>query len=712
MASGRSLLYSALTLTVLLTTGSSFNLEPQPKSETWIRSGEQLVLSCRTVDCPSPHFNWRVTTDYTLGGTVSNNDSVSTLTLSPVTIQHTHRYICTATCGVEKKERSFMVNVYSFPDAIMLETVGALEVGKKGTLRCTIPDVYPLHLLEVEWLEGTTPLHKEDFLKFTQTETTVTTNYELTPELGDSGREFTCRARLVLDKIPAETADRQKRLMLQLHYAPRMTNISVAPSHTVREGQDIRLTCTTDSSPAARIVWSKLIAEGWSVTAEGEQTLHLPAAQVRDTGIYRCEASNELGKETSEVEIHIQGAPRDTSLSVTPSTVKEGDHVTVTCTTHANPSAQLVLRKKSESGQMVLVSENGTLTIDAAQSGDAGQYECEAINDLGTDTTRVELTVLEAPRDTSLSVTPSTVKEGDRVTVTCTTHANPSAQLVLRKKSESGQMVLVSENGILTIDAAQSGDAGQYECEAINDLGTDTTRMELTVLGAPKDTSLSVTPSTVKEGDRVTVTCTTHANPSARLVLRKKSESGQMVLDLENGTLTIDAAEVKDAGQYECEAINELGRQIRSTELIVQVLTVWAHPSKWVNEGENVTIGCSVHSSSTTHFIWKKLENNSEAILCSNNNTFTILEITQSDAGFYEVEVINELGNQRGFVEIKVNEIKLDIIPADENPTGIVEIACVGAALGSAGLLLSTLYYIYRRSNCKGSYHMPIEQTV
>ncbi|XP_067846685.1 vascular cell adhesion protein 1-like isoform X2 [Heptranchias perlo] len=624
MASGRSLLYSALTLTVLLTTGSSFNLEPQPKSETWIRSGEQLVLSCRTVDCPSPHFNWRVTTDYTLGGTVSNNDSVSTLTLSPVTIQHTHRYICTATCGVEKKERSFMVNVYSFPDAIMLETVGALEVGKKGTLRCTIPDVYPLHLLEVEWLEGTTPLHKEDFLKFTQTETTVTTNYELTPELGDSGREFTCRARLVLDKIPAETADRQKRLMLQLHYAPRMTNISVAPSHTVREGQDIRLTCTTDSSPAARIVWSKLIAEGWSVTAEGEQTLHLPAAQVRDTGIYRCEASNELGKETSEVEIHIQ----------------------------------------------------------------------------------------EAPRDTSLSVTPSTVKEGDRVTVTCTTHANPSAQLVLRKKSESGQMVLVSENGILTIDAAQSGDAGQYECEAINDLGTDTTRMELTVLGAPKDTSLSVTPSTVKEGDRVTVTCTTHANPSARLVLRKKSESGQMVLDLENGTLTIDAAEVKDAGQYECEAINELGRQIRSTELIVQVLTVWAHPSKWVNEGENVTIGCSVHSSSTTHFIWKKLENNSEAILCSNNNTFTILEITQSDAGFYEVEVINELGNQRGFVEIKVNEIKLDIIPADENPTGIVEIACVGAALGSAGLLLSTLYYIYRRSNCKGSYHMPIEQTV
>uniref|UniRef100_UPI00398E4DE4 vascular cell adhesion protein 1-like n=1 Tax=Pristiophorus japonicus TaxID=55135 RepID=UPI00398E4DE4 len=709
MASGRSLLYGTLALTFLLTPGSSFKLELRPTLEPWVRIGEKLELTCRVWDCPSPQFRWRTGTDNPLGGTVSNQDAVSTLSFSPVTLQNDHRYICTAICGDVKQQRALTVNVYSFPEALILDTDGALVVGRNGTVRCTVPDVYPANV-EVEWLQGKTQLQTESFQIY-EKEATVTSSYKLIPELGDSGQVLTCRARLLVEELPA-SVESEGLLTLQVLYGPRMTSVSVEPAHMVKEGQDIWLTCATNSSPTARIVWSKLSVDGWSVIAQEKQSLHLPAAHLRDTGIYRCEASNMLGKETSELEIHIQGAPRDTSLSVTPSTVKEGDRVTVTCTTHSNPSAQIVLRRKSESGPMELASENGIFTIVAAQSGDTGQYECEARNDLGTDTKSMELTVLGAPRDTSLSVTPSTVKEGDRVTVTCTTHSNPSSQIVLRRKSESGPMELGLENGIFTIVAAQPGDAGQYECEARNDLGTDTRSMELTVLGAPRDTSLSVTPSTVKEGDRVTVTCTTHSNPSAQIVLRKKSESGPMELASENGTFTIVAAQPGDAGQYECEARNDLGSQIQSTELIVQVLTLWVHPSKWVNEGENITIGCTVHNSSSAHFIWKKLGNNSEAMLCSINSTFTILEITPIDAGFYEVEVISELGTQTGFVEIKVNETKLDIVLTDENPIGILETACTGATLGSAGLLLSVLYYVYRRSNFKGSYQMPAEQIV
>ncbi|XP_067893659.1 vascular cell adhesion protein 1-like [Heterodontus francisci] len=693
MASGRSLLYAALTL---LTTGSSFKLELQPKSQPWIRIGEKLVLSCQASDCPSPRFSWRTATDKPLGGMVSSQGSVSTLTFAPVTQQNDETYICTATCNDQQQQRSIELNVYSFPDALILETVGALEVGKKSTVRCTVPDVYHVSL-EVELLKGTTRLQQKQFY-----DPPVTVSFDLTPELGDSGQELTCRAQLLNDEVPNNTLE--KKLTLQVLYPPRLTNISVTPSQPVRESQDIWLTCVTDSNPSSRVVWSKLSGDGWSVIAEGKLTLQLPAAQVRDTGIYRCEASNDLGKETRELEIHIQGAPRDTTLSITPSIVKEGDRVSITCSSHSNPSAQIVLWKKSVSGQMEL--ENGTFIIDAAQFDDAGQYECEAINDLGTDTTTGELTVLGAPRDTTLSITPSIVKEGDRVSITCSSHSNPSAQIVLWKKSASGQMEL--ENGTFIIDAAQFDDAGQYECEAINDLGTDTTTGELTVLGAPRDTTLSITPSIVKEGDRVSITCSSHSNPSAQIVLWKKSASGQ--LELENGTFIIDAAQSDDAGQYECEAINDLGRQIRSSELNVQVLTIWAHPSKLVSEGENVTIGCIVHGSSSASYIWKKLENNSEAVLCSSSDSFTILEITQSDAGLYEVEVINELGNQTGIVEIKIKETKLDAIPAGENPTGIVVTVCTGAALGSAGLLLSTLYYIYRRNNCKGSYHMPGEQ--
>ncbi|XP_078417788.1 vascular cell adhesion protein 1-like [Cetorhinus maximus] len=702
MASGRPYLYGALTLTVLLATGSAFSLKLQPKSMLWTRKGEKLVLSCESIDCPSPIFSWRTVMDNPLGGTVDSQGSVSTLTFSPVTRQNENTYVCSVTCNGEVQQRSVKVNVYSFPDEPVLGTVGSLEVGKNGTLRCTIPDVYPV-MLEVELLKGATSLNKQEFFQTPE----VTISSELVPEIEDSGKEVTCRARFLISDIQNQSLEGS--LTLQVLYAPRMTNISVTPSHTVREGQDVRLTCVTDSSPPARIVWSKASADGWSVIAEEKLSLQLPTAQVADTGMYRCEASNKLGGEARELEIHIQGAPRDTHLSVTPSVVKEGDRVSVTCTSRSNPSAQIVLRKKSESGLMVLDSESGTFTIDAAQFGDAGQYECEAINDLGTDNTMAELTVLGAPRDTRLSVTPSVVKEGDRVSVTCTSHSNPSAQIVLRKKSESGLMVLDSESGTFTIDAAQFGDAGQYECEAINDLGTDNTTAELTVLGAPRNTHLSVTPSIVKEGDYVSVTCTSHSNPSSQIVLKKKSASGLTVLDSKNGIFIIDAAQFGDAGQYECEAMNDLGRQIQSTELIVQVLTLWAHPSMLVSEGENVTIGCTVHSNSSAKFTWKKLENNSEVTLCSTSHSFTIHEISQSDAGFYEVEVINELGNQTGFVEITVMERKLDVIPADKNPTGILVTTGCGA-LASTGVLVSALYYIYRKSNLRGSYHIPGEQ--
>ncbi|XP_041064803.1 vascular cell adhesion protein 1-like isoform X1 [Carcharodon carcharias] len=878
MASGRPYLYGALTLAVLIATGSTFSLKLQPKSKLWTRIGEKLVLSCESIDCPSPTFSWRTVTDNPLGGTVNSQGSVSTLTFSPVTRQNENTYICSVTYKGETQQRRVQVNVYSFPDEPVLETVGPLEVGKNGTLRCTVPDVYPVSL-EVELLKGETSLNKQNFFRTPK----VTISSQLVPEVGDSGKEVTCRARFLINDIQDKSLE--GKLTLQVLYAPRMTNISVTPSHTVREGQDVRLICATDSSPPARIVWSKASADGWSVIAEEKLSLQLPAAQVADTGMYRCEASNKLGGEARELEIHIQGAPRDTRLSVTPSVVKEGDYVSVTCTSHSNPSAHIVLRKKSETGLTVLDSENGTFTIDAAQFGDAGQYECEASNDLGTDNTTAELTVLGAPRDTRLSVTPSVVKEGDYISVTCTSHSNPSAHIVLRKKSESGLTVLDSENGIFTIDAAQFGDAGQYECEASNDLGTDNTMAELTVLGAPRDTRLSVTPSVVKEGDYVSVTCTSHSNPSAHIVLRKKSETGLTVLDSENGifiidaaqfvdagqyeceasndlgtdntmaeltvlgaprdtrlsvtpsvvkegdyvsvtctshsnpsahivlrkksetgltvldsengTFTIDAAQFGDAGQYECEASNDLGtdntmaeltvlgaprdtrlsvtpsvvkegdyvsvtctshsnpsahivlrkksetglmvldskngifiidaaqfvdagqyeceasndmgRQIQSTELIVQVLTLWAHPSMLVSEGENVTIGCTVHSNSSAKFTWKKLETNSEVTLCSTSDYFTIHEISQSDAGLYEVEVINELGNQTGFVEITVMERKLDVIPVETNPTGILVTTSCGA-LASTGVLLSALYYIYRKSNLRGSYHMPREQ--
>ncbi|XP_055497215.1 vascular cell adhesion protein 1-like [Leucoraja erinacea] len=447
--------------------GSAFNLELNPSRNVWARIGDSLELNCEAKSCSSPTFTWRIGTDNPLGGTITTRGSVSKFTISAVTTQNQHKYTCSAKCGTEEKRKYANLNIFSLSDTLIVETVGSLEVGQRGSVRCTVPKVYPAQV-EVEWLKGTTLLKTDSFRDYTEEETAMNFTYELTAELRDSGQELTCRVQLLTENQPRKA---EGSLTLQVHYAPTGIDITAEPSATVREGQDVRLTCAADSSPAATIVWSKLSAGNWSVVAEDRAILHLSPALFGDTGMYRCEAGNKLGTITKEVEFHVQGSPRDTTLSITPSAVKEGDRVTFSCTTQSNPSAHLVLKRQSSSGWSELDSENGTLTIRDVQPADAGLYQCEATNALGKQINITKLQVQGSPRDTTLSITPSAVKEGDRVTFSCTTQSNPPAHLVLRRQSSSGWSKLDSENGTLTIRDVQPADAGLYQCEATNALG-------------------------------------------------------------------------------------------------------------------------------------------------------------------------------------------------------------------------------------------------
>ncbi|XP_069794109.1 vascular cell adhesion protein 1b isoform X2 [Narcine bancroftii] len=357
----------AAALTFLLTTGYALELELNPVGDVWHRIGETLVLSCRAKNCASPSFRWQVGTDNPLAGTVSHGVSESTLTFAPVTVQNEHRYMCIAKCGAEEKEKIVTLHVYALSDALILETMGSLEVGRKGTVRCTVPSIYPVDV-KVEWLNATTLLKEDTIYRHTEKEKAWNFTYELTPDLADSVQELTCRVHLFPDqRFMSEATEK-----FQVHYPPRMITVSPEPSFTVEEGQNVSLTCVGDGSPAASMTWRKLSAGNWSVLAEDEAVLHLSPALTEDAGIYRCEASNHLGQKTKEVEVHVQGRPRDITFSFTPSAVQEGDHVTVSYTTHSGSPAKLVLRGLTSSGWIDLDPENGTLTTSAVMVDDSG----------------------------------------------------------------------------------------------------------------------------------------------------------------------------------------------------------------------------------------------------------------------------------------------------------------------------------------------------
>ncbi|XP_039339317.1 vascular cell adhesion protein 1-like isoform X3 [Mauremys reevesii] len=87
----------------------------------------------------------------------------------------------------------------------------------------------------------------------------------------------------------------------------------------------------------------------------------------------------------------------------------------------------------------------------------------------------------------------------------------------------------------------------------------------------PRNTTVSATPSaTVKEGGAVTMTCTSPGNPAPKISLTKHLISGVSQFLSEDATLTINNVKAEDLGLYECEGINQFGREKKTVDLIVQ----------------------------------------------------------------------------------------------------------------------------------------------
>lgn len=71
--------------------------------------------------------------------------------------------------------------------------------------------------------------------------------------------------------------------------------------------------------------------------------------------------------------------------------LKEGETVTMKCTSSGNPAPVISWKKKKATGESEEISKNATLTIQNLKSQDLGLYECEAYNALGKEEKAVKL---------------------------------------------------------------------------------------------------------------------------------------------------------------------------------------------------------------------------------------------------------------------------------------------------------------------------------
>ncbi|NXG76362.1 VCAM1 protein, partial [Baryphthengus martii] len=467
----------------------AFEMEIIPANRIVAQIGETLILTCNATGCASPSFSWRTQMDNPLGGTVNNHRTYSTLTMNPVSIVNSHDYLCTVFCGEkEKKEKSIKVELYSFPSDPIIEISPSLVAGEPVTVTCKIPDVYPADHLELLLKKEEHVLREENFYSDDSTNTeTKNVTYSFNPTAEDIGKEITCVAKLPIANMDFEPKERVTSQKLNANFGPQHTMITVSPGNSPMEGDSLKLTCVTESNPPPQIVWRKHPADESIQHLIQDNVLSIPQAHFTDSGLYICEVINLVTNKTERAtaDIVIQDGPKNTMISVIPATaVQEGETVTMKCTSSGNPTPVISWNKKKATGESETILKDATLTIQNIRSQDLGLYECEAYNQFGKEEKTVKLLVQVPPQNITVLVYPSeNVKEGENITITCSTYSNPPSQMVLKKVYQEKEIILPSVNGTFILYNVTKNDTGRYLLDVFNEVGNNIKVIEISVVG-------------------------------------------------------------------------------------------------------------------------------------------------------------------------------------------------------------------------------------
>ncbi|XP_016119387.1 B-cell receptor CD22-like, partial [Sinocyclocheilus grahami] len=151
----------------------------------------------------------------------------------------------------------------------------------------------------------------------------------------------------------------------------------------------------------------------------------------------------------------------------------EGFAVNLTCSSSANPPIEKYAWYKVNGGQPWTKGTVQNLTFPSVRSHHAGEYYCTAWNvfSMGTSPT-ISLSVLYAPKNTSVLARPSTVIEaGSSLTLTCISQANPAVENYTWHRINAADAWETRSGPSYTIAEVSPGASGQYYCKARNRIG-------------------------------------------------------------------------------------------------------------------------------------------------------------------------------------------------------------------------------------------------
>ncbi|XP_062255000.1 B-cell receptor CD22-like [Platichthys flesus] len=657
-------------------------------SDNQVKVGRSLTLTCDTDANPAPTtYSWYRSKNQQTDSLWKNTNRRE-LSLR---IQRADEacYSCRASnlIGGGDKSQPVCIQVLYPPTEPKLSIRSEVTEGQTITISCTV-ESFPQSTL--------TLMRTNTYQSFIIAENNLNSRpinslyHTLTVTSADAGWYF-CRAQ----NTEGSKDSKQKKLVVK--YSPKHVTVQANPGLEVKENVLLTLSCSAESNPpVSSVTWRKTTDGREEIIQQTQtQTFRVNSASPSDSGLYSCEATNDIGRGKSQpAEVKVRYKPRKTSISVSGSSdnqVKVGRSLTLTCDTDANPAPTTYswYRSKNQQTDSWWKNTNRRELSLRIQREDEACYSCSSSNLIGRggESQPVCIQVLYSPKHVTVQAIPGLdVKENMSLTLSCSAESNPPVSSVTWRKMTDGREEIIRQTQTQTfrVNSASPSDSGLYSCEATNDIGSGKSQpAEVKVRYPPTEPKLSMR-SEVTEGQTITVTCTVESFPQSTLTLIKTNKNLQSLKITENNlysrpinslyhTFNVTSS---DAGLYVCRAQNTVGsKDSKKEKLVVKYspkhVTVQANPRLDVKENVSLTLSCSAESNPPVSSVtWRKTTDGREEIIQqTQTQTFRVNSASPSDSGLYSCEATNDIGSGKS----QPAEVKVRFSPKHTNITESAE---------------------------------------
>uniref|UniRef100_A0A3Q4HTJ7 Hemicentin 1 n=1 Tax=Neolamprologus brichardi TaxID=32507 RepID=A0A3Q4HTJ7_NEOBR len=413
---------------------------------------------------------------------------------------------------------------------------------------------------------------------------------------------------------------------------------------TVILNTPLELECHSAGTPTPVITWhkdGKLLRQGEGLwIAAGGRRLVISRAQVSDTALFQCVATNEAGNHNKDFSVVVQVPPSIRTNGPTERSVILHKPMSLDCVSSGIPPPTITWLKNGrpvDATSEHLQSAGRTLKITEARLEDSGKFTCLATNAAGEAQQHIRLSVHEPPSIPSSGETINqTILSGFSTEFECKAAGSPLPGKTLEIKATAIQRVFFNPYSFSISVHVSNSQEYSFDDRSLDFMFT-----------VPPNIKGEEVNATVMLGQPVELHCQSDAVPPPTLSWLKDGRplfrKPGLTVSADGSLLKISRVHVQDSGRYTCEATNIAGKTEKNYNL-----NVWVSPSirgseeaspLTVVEGSLITLMCESSGIPPPSLAWTKdgseLKSDQRVRILSGGRQLQISSAEKTDAASY-----------------------------------------------------------------------------